>query len=134
MVTHKLFNQTPLNLAVLCLYGSLSRREFCLWQFLGNQLQLLDDVSGLVQPGLIHEDWRDAGVAIQEVVEVFHQLQSLHCARARRVHTLKLISEVDNLACYQVDPFVEAFVGGSCCLVPLRIELVKPLFTEEVGK
>ena len=134
VVLHKFLDQAPLDLAILRLNRPLSRRKLSLRQFLGDQLQLLDDVRRLVESGFVHEDWGDAGVAVEEVVKVFHQLQSLHCARARRVHTLKLISEVDNLACYQVDPFVEAFVGGSCCLVPLRIELVKPLFTEEVGK
>ena len=112
-------NQAPLDLTILRLNRPLSR------QFLGDQLQLLDNVRRLVKSGFVHEDRRHTGVAVEEVVKVFHQLQSLHCSRARRVHALKLISEVNNLACNQVDPFVETFVGGSCCLVPLRIELVK---------
>ena len=56
-----------------------------------SSLELLDDVCGLVQPGLVCEDGREGRVlAGQELVEVAHQAQGLVVAGPRSVHRLQL--------------------------------------------
>ena len=60
-------------------------------QLLRDELQLLDDVGGLVEPRLVGEDGGEGRVlASQELVEVAHQAQRLVVAGAGSVHGLEL--------------------------------------------
>ena len=45
--------------------------------FLADEMQLLDDDRRLVQPRLVHEDRRQRGLSVQELVKVFDEAQGL---------------------------------------------------------